>query len=283
MSGRPERIISLCTNSYGSYGSAVAIERLAEAGLKWVELPLRTRGFITRAQDPPLLSTGADAAEIGGVERLLQRTGVGISSCNILSGNPLDPQVLEITRDKLQLAQRLGVTLCVGDAGHAPTAADLPVLYDRLRRIGDMAADCGIIYCCETHPGLFQHPEVMLETLQSVDHPHIRINVDTANLLFHNVGVDIATSLPKILPFTRSLHLKDTPGGYQEYNFPALGDGGAIDFRQIRELAEAADFTGPYCIEIQGRRDEPEPSLEEVHRRVVASIETLRCCGYFDA
>lgn len=274
-------IVSLCTNCYGRFGAEVAIERLANAGLKWVELPLRTEGFITRASDPPLLSTGATGAEIDHVRRLLERHGVQISSCNILSGNPRDPQVVEITRQKLELASQLGVGLCVGDGGKADVPGDLAILHVHLRRIGDAAEKLGITYCCETHPGLCQHPAGMLETMQAVDHPHVRLNFDTANVLYHNRGVDLYAALQKVLPFVRSLHLKDSPGGYQEYAFPELGAGGAVDFARVRGIAEAGGYSGPYCIEIQGTAGEPEPSLEELQRRVTASVQTLRNCGYF--
>jgi L-ribulose-5-phosphate 3-epimerase len=274
-------VVSLCTNCYGRFGAEVAIERLANAGLGWVELPLRTDGFVTRAGDPPLLSTGATGAEIERVRRLLDRYGVQISSCNILSGNPRDPQVVEITRQKLELASQLGVAICVGDGGKADSPEDLAILHVHLRRIGDAAEKLGMTYCCETHPGLCQHPEAMLATMRSVDHPHVRLNFDTANLLHHNRDLDLYAGLQEVLPFVRSIHLKDTPGGYQEYAFPELGAGGAVDFARVRGIAEAGGFAGPYCIEIQGTTGEPEPTLEELHRRVVASVQTLRNCGYF--
>lgn len=280
MSASRSPVVSLCTNCYGRFGAEVAIERLADAGLEWVELPLRTVGFITRLKDPPILSTDATPAEIEHVRRLLDRHGVRISSCNILSGNPRDPQVVEITRQKLELASRLGVTLCVGDGGQAERPEELPVLYEHLRRIGDYAAELGITYCCETHPGLCQHPTAMLATLRAVNHSHIRINFDTANVLFHNRDADLYAGLQQVLPFVRSIHLKDTPGGYQQYAFPALGDGGAVDFARILTIARAGGFAGPFCIEIQGTAGEPEQTLEELHRQVVRSVETLRSCGY---
>lgn len=281
MSATPAFAVSLCTNCYGRFGAEVAIERLAAAGLKWVELPLRTAGFVTRLKDPPILSTGASSAEIEYVQRLLDRHDVRISSCNILSGNPLDPQVVEITRQKLELASQLGVALCVGDGGRAETPTELSRLYEHLQRIGESAAALGITYCCETHPGSCQHPAAMLATMRGVNHPHVRLNFDTANVLFHNQEGNLYSGLAAVLPFVRSVHLKDTPGGYQQTAFPALGEGGAIDFERVRDILAGEGFAGPCCIEIQGTAGEPEPTLEELHRRVVASVQTLRNCGYF--
>ena len=60
------------------------------------------------------------------------------------------------------------------------------------------------------------------------------------------------------------------------------GDGGAVDFRRVREVLDGEGFTGPYTIEIEGIQGEPEPGLEGRVDRVARSVEHLRKCGYFD-
>lgn len=275
-------LVSCCVNSYGRFGAQVAVEQLRAAGVTHVELPIRNEGFVSRLGDPPLITHTATDADIQRVESLLKQHDVQLSSCNILSGNPLDPNVVAVTRRKLELASQLGVTIVVGEAGLANSDDELATLYRHLQEIGDHAAKFGIVYCCETHPGLCQHPQGMLTLMQELAHPHVRLNFDTGNLLYFNQNTNGEIALQKVCTFVKSVHLKDTQGGYQQWHFPALGYGGAVDFTRTRQILAAVGFRGPYCIEVQGVAGEPELSLEDHQRRIVQSVKTLRLCGYWN-
>lgn len=275
-------IVSCLTNSYGRFGARAAIERLGEAGLSCIELPIRTAGVPSFFGDEPLVTTESTPADLDNVDRLLERHGVRVTSCNITSGNPLDPQVVEITNRKLDLASHFGVKLVVAGAGEVEDRAQLPQLYAHLRAIGDHAAERGITYCFETHPGICQHPDGMLETMQALDHPHLQINFDTANLLYYNENVEVEAALAAVAQYVRHVHLKDSRGKYREWYFPALGAGGAVDFTHVRESLEAVGFQGPYSLEIEGIDGEPPLTLEQHHQRIKDSVEHLRTCGYFD-
>ncbi|MFO0917597.1 MAG: sugar phosphate isomerase/epimerase family protein [Planctomycetaceae bacterium] len=275
-------VVSCCAQSYGHHGAEAAVEHLRAAGLTHFELPIRTAGFVTRLGDPPLLNHDASATQLTRVQRLLERHGVELSSCNILSGNPLDPNVVEVTRRKLDLAADLGVTIVIGEAGQADTPDQQQVLSANLRQIGDDAADKNIVYCCETHPGLCREPDGMLRLMRELDHPHIRINFDTGNLLHLNERVDGEIALTKVCQYVRSVHLKDSRGEYQQWYFPALGCGGAVDFRKTLQILKGTGFSGPCSIEIQGIAGEGPLSLEDHQARVVQSVKFLRDCGYFD-
>ena len=48
------------------------------------------------------------------------------------------------------------------------------------------------------------------------------------------------------------MHLKDSRGGYRDWYFTAMGDGGAVDFARIGEITNNAGFFGPYSLEIEG-------------------------------
>ncbi len=88
--------------------------------------------------------------------------------------------------------------------------------------------------------------------------------------------------LEKVAPLVASVHAKDSRGAFEEWYFPALGDGGAVDFRRVRAVLDAVGFPGPYTIEIEGIGGEPEPGLETRRDRVARSVAHLRSCGYFD-
>ncbi len=43
-----------------------------------------------------------------------------------------------------------------------------------------------------------------------------------------------ATSSSKVKHLVRNVHLKDNRGGFEDWYFPAVGDGGAVDFARVR-------------------------------------------------
>ncbi len=277
-----DRIISCFTNSYGRFGPQAAFEWLPQAGIEYVELAIKTAGVPSFFKETPVLTNESTPAELEQVREQIARNGLKLSSCNITSGNPLDPVVVDVTIRKLELAGKLGVSLVVAGAGEVTNPSEKAQLYENLKRIGDAAAEQGITYCCETHPGVCQNADRMVETMQQVDHPNVAINFDTGNLFFYNEQVDLMESLRQVLPYVRHVHLKDTPGEFEKWHFAELGSGGAVDFIQLREILDESGFHGPYSLEIEGIAREPELSLDGHHQRIVKSVAYLQQCGYFD-
>ncbi|MBT6157493.1 MAG: sugar phosphate isomerase/epimerase [Planctomycetaceae bacterium] len=275
-------LISCLTNSYGRFGAQAGIEQMAAAGIHHVELPIRTAGVDSPFGDQPFVTTAATLDDLKDADQLLQRHGVSASSCNVSSGNPLDPEVVAITQRKLDLAKHFGVSLVVGGAGEASSPEELETLHGNLREIGDHAGRLGITYCFETHPGICQHHRGMLDTMQALDHPHLKLNFDTANILYYNENVVSETALAKVCHHVRHIHLKDSQGDFGKWYFPALGRGGAVDFVRVLQLMTTCGFTGPYSLEIEGIAGEGDLPLEAYQQRIVESVEHLRTCGYFD-
>lgn len=276
-----KNIIACMTNSYGPYGPYAAIEHVRYAGLEYIEIPIRTAGVASMFREDPLLTTDSALDDLKRVDRMLLEGGVGVVSCNVTSGNPLDPAVVELIERKIDIASHFGVSIVVGNAGEAEPGEPLETLYRNLRQIGDYAAERGITYCFETHPGICQTPEGMCRTMQDLDHENLKLNFDTGNILYYNENIDGAAALKKVGKFVRSMHLKDTRGKFQEWNFPALGAGGAVDFRRTLEILQADGFRGPYTIEVEGIQGEAGLSQQQYQQRVEDSVEHLKLCGYF--
>lgn len=274
-------LISCFTNSYGRFGAKAAIENVRSAGIDHVELPIRTAGQRSIFGDEPLFTHESTGDELKRVDDLLAEHNVRVSSCNITSGNPLEADVVDLTKRKLDMAARFGVSLVVGGAGEA-NDEQLPTLYDHLRTIGDHAASLGITYCFETHPGICVNHRVMLETMEELDHPNLKLNFDTGNLLYYNGDANVEIALAKVCPHVKHVHLKDHSGEPEEWHFPALGYGAAVDFLRVLQILRDTGFTGPFSLEIEGIEGEPELTLEQQHQRIVDSVETLSDCGYFD-
>jgi len=275
-------VISCLTNSYGRFGAQAAIEMVRDAGIEWIELPIRTNGSDSIFGDEPLLTDQATTEQLAAVARRLADHDVRLSSCNVTSGNPLDPDVLAVTLRKLDTAADLGVSLVVGGAGEADSDEDLQTLYEHLRQIGDHAAKLGLTYCFETHPGICQDHGGMIDTMHELEHPQLRINFDTANILYYNQPINGEIALAKVCQWVSHMHLKDSHGEFHDWYFPALGHGGAVDFVRVLELMEVCGFEGPYSLEIEGIEGEGELTLETTHQRIVDSVEHLKICGYFD-
>jgi inosose dehydratase len=151
-----------------------------------------------------------------------------------------------------------------------------------LRRLGDCAAEHGATLALETHKGPTQNAHSMLELMSDVDHPHVRLNFDTGNIAYYNQGADPCDELEQVKDLVCNVHLKDNRGGFEDWYFPAAGDGGRVDFGRIRRILDGAGFAGPYTIEIEGIAGEPEPGLDGRQERVRRSVAHLRACGYLD-
>ena len=122
----------------------------------------------------------------------------------------------------------------------------------------------------------------MLALMAEVDHPKVRLNFDTGNIAYYNDAADPVAELDRVKHLVRSVHLKDNRGGFEDWYFPALGDGGAVDFRRIREILDGVGFLGPYTIEIEGIGGETEPGPLARQDRVDRSVAHLRALGYFE-
>jgi len=245
-------MIACRVSSYAPFEDR-AYPHLAELGIRYVEIGL----------PPP------ERAEV--VRAELDRYGLVASSvhgeCDVRR-----PDVVRRVRAQMPVLATLGAGLLFVSvkAGDTP----LPTVYDRLRAAGDVAAEHGVVIALETHPDLVTNGTVGAATMESVDHPSVRINYDTANVYFYNEAVDTVTELRKLAPWVASVHLKDTDGGYRHWYFPALGEG-IIRFADVFSVLDAVGFLGPYTLEIEGIEGE-ERTEALVRGRIAASVAYLR-------
>ena len=278
------RIVSCYSNCYGPSGVRSAVEGLAEAGLGFVELALRGHDFGGLViPESAVVNDRTDDATVDEFLELLQVRGIAISGCNVGGADLRTTEGFETTARRVRFASRtFGAPVAVSGAGQPTDALERKVVVEHLKRLGDLAGSLGMDLTLETHKGPTQNAESMLTLMAEVDHPRVRLNFDTGNIAYYNKGVDPVDELEKVKHLVRSVHLKDNRGGLEDWFFPAIGQGGAVDFARIREILDGVGFAGPYTIEIEGVGGEPEPGLEARHDRVVASLQHLRACGYFE-
>lgn len=278
------RLVSCFTNCFGPSGVRAAVERIGEAGIDHLELALRGHNFGGLViPESAVITERASDAEAGAFLDLLHAHNVKVSGCNVGGADIRTTEGVELTERRIQFAHRwFAVATVVSGSGQPADAAERRTVVAHLRRIGDTAAGLGMVVALETHKGPTQNAAAMLDLMNDVDHPAVRLNFDTGNIAYYNAGVDPADELEKVAPLVRNVHVKDNRGRFEDWYFPAVGDGGAVDFRRIRAILDGVGYDGAYTIEIEGIGGEPEPDLDARVDRVRRSVEHLRNCGYFE-
>ncbi len=277
----PSNLLEVFTNCYGRYGVRAAIDLAPQAGITHLELAMKPHGGVLEIPEDVVASEKMGDAGIQDLKRELEANGLAVISVNG-SDNILDPDGFARIAERMRLAGAMGAKYFVGLGGE-PAAEDRREFFDKLGAIGDVAAKHSLTIALETHPGITQNAAAILDTMQALQHDAIRVNFDTGNILYYNEGADVYSQLETVMDYVVHMHLKDSKGGYREWYFPAMGDGGAVDFARIGRIANDAGFFGPYSLEIEGIQDEPEQTLEQRQERVVRSVEHLRSVGFLEA
>src|SRR5262249_7251852 len=188
----------------------------------------------------------------------LERHQVKISGCNVGGADIRTLEGLELTQRRIAFAARwFSPSICVSGAGQPANDSERKTVVDHLRRLGDTAAAARLTLALETHKGPTQNAQAMLALMDEVRHPHVRLNFDPENLPHYNHGLDPCDTLKRVNPLVSKVHLKDNRGGFEDWFFPAVGDGGSVDFARVRRILDGIGFAGPYTIEIEGLGGEP--------------------------
>jgi L-ribulose-5-phosphate 3-epimerase len=161
-------------------------------------------------------------------------------------------------------------------AGETP----LEDVYARMRRVGDVAAEHGLMVAMETHPDLMTNGDVALRTLTAIGHPAVGMNFDTANIYYYNESTTSAAEVRKVAAHVVSVHLKDSNGRPRAWDFPTLGRG-VVDFPAIIGILNDEGFTGPFTMELEGVEGQ-QFSAEEAAEDVASSVAYLRSIAEFE-
>ncbi|MFO0956340.1 MAG: sugar phosphate isomerase/epimerase [Isosphaeraceae bacterium] len=276
--------LSCFTNAYGASGVRAAVERVGEAGIHLVELPLRGHNFGGLViPEEAVITEKADTDTVSEFLDLMASHGVGVSACNVGGADIRTAEGVELTERRLFFAARhFAPPIAVSGAGQPADADERRLVIANLRRLGDVAGELGLTLALETHKGPTQNADAMLALMGELNHPSIRLNFDTGNIAYYNEGADPVAELEKVAPLVANVHLKDNRGRSEDWFFPAFGDGGAVDCLAIRGVLDRAGYKGVYTIEIEGIGGEPDPGLEGRHDRVRRSVQYLRARGFLE-
>lgn len=263
--------LAASTNSYHSYGLAEALDGIARAGFRSVELT-SVPGWTEHVR------RDADAEELREVRRLLDAHGLTAVSLSGHSDLVSDDGVAEF-RKALRLCRELGIgKITTSTGGHdASSGGSLDEQREAfLARIGplaDEAARDGIAICLETHGGLLATGVMSAALIRRIGRPNIGINYDAGNVIFYG-DQDPRIDLPEAVGLVNHMHVKDKIGGAGVWNFPEVGTG-EIDYARLFATLDAAGFDGPCSVEVEFQ-GEPWPALAEVDRAMAGSYRHVR-------
>ncbi|MCD4823516.1 MAG: sugar phosphate isomerase/epimerase [Phycisphaerae bacterium] len=243
--------------SYGKYQDSI-YSHLPEIGIHHVEMHVP-------ADD-----------ELADVKQRLSDCGLTVSSLQSIC-DIQQPDATEVMRPQLEACAEFGAKICFFSAKGGDV--ELPIIYDRLRAIGDIAGELGVTVSLEIVPNLITNGTVALQTMIGVNHPNIRVNFDTANVYYFNQGVTAVGELSKIIDYVASVHLKESLGEYKVFDFPALGKG-LVDFPAVFKMLTERGFAGPYTMELEGTEGVEMGEAEQL-KYVADSAAYLRSIGAF--
>ena len=277
----PENLVEVLTNCYGEFGVDAAIENVGKLGLKNLEVAVKAHGGELVVPESVVPTEKMSPAEVKAFKEKLDRNGVEASSVNG-GDDMLSREGVERVKRRLELCVEFGTSTFVSSAGEPDGDDQLKELYANLIEIGDYAAEREIVVAFETHPGITSNGPSMVQTMKDLDHPNLRINFDTGNIMFYNDGADVMEHLKLAIEWVAHFHLKDSRGGYKDWYFPALGDGGSVDFAEVGRICNDAGFYGPFSMELEGIKGEPHLTLEQRQERLQRSVDHLRDVGFLN-
>ena len=257
-------------NSYHTYSCEEALEGIAAAGFKFVELSA-VRGW---TEHVPL---DADGVTLGKIQRMLNRLGLIPIS---LSGHSDLTTAEGLTNGKLavDLCQRLGIEIMnTAVGGHYKEHEDEDSFMGHIFELAEYAAQRDIMLGLEVHGELTNSGKAARPVLERINRPNVRLNYDTANCEFYG-NVKAVDDLPGCLDLLVHCHLKDKGAEGKVWNFPAIGKG-HVDFKKIVGILKKGGFSGPLSVEIEFK-GEPWPSLKAVNAAMKQSYKALSELGF---
>ena len=133
-----------------------------------------------------------------------------------------------------------------GKPGEWDTIRDL--LVERTQELVEYAQARSVTIAMEPHVGaVIDIPEKMLQLLELVDSPYLKVNFDISH--FDIVGFTIQDTVAALAPHTAHTHVKDQRGRVPNYEFLIPGEGG-FDYLTYLKAMQAHGYDGFITVEV---------------------------------
>jgi len=266
-----DNLFSVSTNTYHRFSLDDALDGIAAAGFKNVELTA-VKGWTEH------VSAGMSDIELADIKKKCEVHGLTPIS---LSGHCdlVDEARLLDFMANIELASRLGCKYIVTSIGEAHFGRNKEsseaLLISHISRAVERCKKFGITMVLETH-GEFGTGKSLADITRQINSPYLGINYDTANVVFYGKTLpdeDIQTCIDQV----KYVHLKEKAGAVDEWNFPALGKG-FLKLDSVLEHLIKTKNRSPISVEIEFTQAGPK-DLAEVNKAVKDSFEFLNQLG----
>lgn len=259
--------LAINSNTYHGFSLEEAVKGASRAGFKQIELAAVKDH--TAHVLPEMLTK-----EINDVKALLRQYGMKCIGLGAHS-NVMREEGVENLLDSIDLAVEFDcsyVITATGDAhGDKDVIEDESALMNNLIPIIDKCEKYNKTLVLETHGNNYA-TGVSLKKLAKSLKDRVKINYDTGNVIFYGNQLPY-DDLNESADYVEFIHLKDKRGAYNEWDFPAIGDGD-LDFSRIFETLKNANYQGPISVEVEFTPAGPK-DLYEVNKSVQRSFNYL--------
>ncbi|MHA3771230.1 sugar phosphate isomerase/epimerase family protein [Verrucomicrobiota bacterium sgz303538] len=229
-----------------------ALRACAHIGYRNVELALNA-GYPT---EPKVLSTEQRTALRGQLHALKLDPSALMLNLSLVVNDAIHSQHLESLKAAAELAHDLApenppIIETVLGGKPAEWNSLKAQMADRLRSWAETAANSKVVVALKAHVGsAVNSPDRLLWLLQQVNSPAIKVAYDYSH--FELADIPLAESLKALLPHTRFIHVKDTLGDPQKFQFLLPGEG-RTDYEAYFQLLQEAGYRGPVVVEVSAQ------------------------------
>lgn len=267
-----KRIVGVNSNTYHGYRIEDALEGIAAAGFRYVELTA-TKGWTEH------VFPDQSFAYLSGIKRRMEALSLkpfALSGhCNLMDKERITDFILN-----MELAAFFNCDYIVSSIGEAhledrQTAGRQGVI-DNIDALLPSLEKFNLRLVLETHGADHSTGKILKEIVEGVGSERVAINYDTANVIFY-AGVNPEKDMLDCMDHIAFMHIKDKAGAEKEWNFPVLGKG-RVNFPDILANLEKAGNGCPFSVELEFTAD-GAGSLAAVNQAVRESAEYLKALG----
>jgi len=267
-----KRIIAVNSNCYHGYSIDEAIDSIAKAGFKYIELTA-TKDWTEH------VFVDMKFEELLRIKQKLSDNHIipiGMSGhCNLM-----DTKRLIDFEKNIHLAHFYDCKYIVSSIGEAhiedKEVTSEKQLIDNIKSLIPLLVQYEMMLVLEVH-GEHGSGVAIDHIVKQVNSPYVKIAYDSANAVFYG-NVDVVKDMEACIEDIAYIHIKDKAGLQNEWNFPYLGKG-YIPFDDIVKMLEKHNNYVPFSIEIEFTKEGPK-NLAEIDDAIVKSKEYLEKYGY---
>jgi sugar phosphate isomerase/epimerase len=281
-------ILACGTLSYRQESLGRALEGIARAGFRWVEISC-VCGYCEHIT--PETMSPADADRLA---KQAAQFGLGISSIAghvdlkyplLGKGEDIAATGFHLLRKRIDLASHLRVGIVNTGIGEAREESELDAFYRDFDALLTYAEQRRVKIGLESHAGLTETAQASLALCRRMGRASLGVNYDAGNVHWctgMNPLDDLGACADEIADWLIHVHIKDHRGGKGVWDFPPLGEGD-VDLAGLVRLLRRIGYDGPCSLEIEFQGPESQdPAAEIIDRGIAESYRFLKDLGLED-